>query len=184
VYVGHVGLALALRSKRAAPPLWLLVFAAQGPDWGDAVAEALGRPAAQTGWSPHGLPLLEAGAVLAAALAFVVNRRRLARGEVDDDAPGRGAILAFFAYVSHWIADLFTGFKPTWPGGPVAGLGWYSFPRRDFVLEAVVVIAGWLVWRRSLPDARGKLLPWALLAALLTLQAAADAVMWHRALFT
>jgi hypothetical protein len=160
------------------------VFAAQGPDWGDAVAEALSRPAAATGWAPHGLPLLEAGALAAALLAFVVNRRRLMRGEVDDDAPGRGAIIAFFAYVSHWIADLFTGYKPTWPGGPVVGLGWYSHPRRDFALESLVVVAGWILWRRSLPDARGKPLAWALLAALLALQAAADAVMWHGTLFT
>ncbi|AHG90351.1 hypothetical protein J421_2814 [Gemmatirosa kalamazoonensis] len=167
MYVGHVGLALALGAHRRAPPLWLLVFAAQGCDWGDVVRGVLRVGYGDGGLSPHSLPLVAAGAAVAALLATMITRRRGA---------GAPALLAAVAYASHWPADYLTGIKPTWPGGPWVGEMWYAFPGRDLVLEAAVVTYGWWLWRRSLRDPRGPV-PWALLAALLALQLVADLLM-------
>lgn len=181
MYAGHVAVALAAR-RFVRTPLWVLVLAAQGPDWGDAAAELFGVTVArESAWSPHGLPPVALGAVLAAALAARTSGRGWR---------ARGALVAAACYASHWLCDLCTGYKPTWPGGPIVGYGLFDRPRLDFALETIVVLAGWAVWRGSLPGAdvgsagrdlgsartrrRRLALQVGLLAALLALQAAAD----------
>jgi len=178
VYVGHVGIGLALRAHRSAPPTALLVLAAQGPDWAEGLLEMVGVRWVDPSWSPHGLIPLGAGAVVVAVLAWRLTRR------------GSAAALGAVAYLSHWAADWFTGRKPTWPGGPLVGLGLYGRPARDLALEASVVLLGWWLWRRRVrreawvpndsadsawPAAQS--LSWALLAVLLALQFAADVAL-------
>jgi len=171
VYVGHVGIALALRASRDAPPLWLLALAAQGPDWIDLAWDATGGSWANPAWTAHGFPLLAAGTLLTAIAAAGMARGGRAR-------PARAATIGAAAYASHWAADWFTGHKPTWPGRPLVGLGWYDRPALDLALEAAVVVAGWWLWRRRLPPGpRRDAMAWALLATLLALQLAADVVM-------
>lgn len=174
MYVGHVGLALALRAERAAPPLAVLVLAAQGPDWIEVALEATGRAWVNPARSPHALPWVAAGALVVAVVAGALAQRRRA-------PVGRWATLTALAYASHWPADYVTGIKPTWSGGPMVGLGLYGRPGLDLALEAMVAAAGWWAWRRALPSGaprtRGRALAWALLAVLLLLQLAADVVM-------
>ena len=181
MYAGHVAVALAAR-RFVRTPLWVLVLAAQGPDWGDAAAELSGGTVArESAWSPHGLLPVALGAVLAA----VVAARTSGRGW-----RARGALVAAACYASHWLCDLCTGYKPTWPGGPIVGYGLFDRPRLDFALEVIVVLAGWVVWRGSLPgrdagaagggpgDGRTRrrrlVLQVGLLAALLAVQVVAD----------
>lgn len=80
---------------------------------------------------------------------------------------------------SHAVADYATGMKPTWPGGPYIGLQLYHRPALDFVVEAAVIIIGWIVYRRSLPDGRRNS-PYSitLLVCLLLLQLAASISFW------
>lgn len=169
MYAGHVGIALGMRAVRGAPPLWLLILAAQGPDWGDVAWLALGLPRDQPGWTPHALLPLAVGGALAAWLGA-----RVAGGR-------RAALLAGGAYLAHWPVDYLTGVKPTWPDGPTVGLGLYGSPGTDFALEAAVIVAGWLLWCASLPDPRRDrrraAVALGVLAALLALQAAADGAM-------
>src|SRR4051812_2424301 len=167
MYAGHVAIALGLRADRASPPLWLLVLAAQGPDWGDGLHGLLKRPFGDPGWSSHSLPVVALGSLGTAIVALALTRGR-----------ARAALLGALAYASHWAADYFTGYKPTWSGGPMVGLGFYDRPGLDLALETCVIAAGWALWRRSLPrDRRQAPLSWALLAALLSLQLLADVVM-------
>jgi hypothetical protein len=172
VYVGHVGIALAVRGRRDAPPLWLLVAASQGCDWGDALFGLLGlRP--PLAYGPHGLLLVGVGVAASALLAIAAARGRSVPA-------GRWSAWAAVTYASHWVADCVTGRKPTIPGGPTLGLGWYSRPALDFVVEGAVIAIGWTLWKRSLPPARDgarRPLAWALLVVLLMLQAAATVVM-------
>jgi hypothetical protein len=175
VYAGHIAIALALRADRDAPPLWLLALAAQGPDWGDAIDHLMGPPYGDPGLSPHSLPLVAVGVLATALVAGLLAMRHGSRVE-------RAALLGGAAYASHWPADLFTGLKPTWPGGPIVGLEWYAFPGRDLALETVVVVVGWWLWRRSLPRRGEAGLEWALLGMLLSLQLAADVVMLSKTL--
>lgn len=170
MYIGHVGIALGLRRARSAPPLWLLVVAAQLPDWGDSVLDLAGVRVSVPGWGPHGWPMVALG-----ALGVGVVGARLAR-------TWRGGVLAAVACVSHWCVDYITGFKPTWPGGPFnVGLGWYGHAPRDFVLESIVAFAGILLWRGSLPrpddvvlararPRRNAGLDWGLFAVLVVMQ--------------
>lgn len=171
MYVGHIGLALGLRAAPNAPSLWLLVLAAQGPDWVDAALIVTGRLPPDLARGGHGwLPVAAGGAAVAliAAGSAVARRRRA----------GLAAAVAAAAYLSHWPADVVTGLKPTWPGGPVVGFGLYRHQLADLAIESAVIAAGWWLWRRSLPTgARPGALDWALLAVLLGLQLAADFVM-------
>jgi hypothetical protein len=142
MYGGHVGIALAGKGYRSTVPLWLLLIATQLPDWTDAVVCAAGIESPPSGMLSHSLPAV---AVLSAALAllyFAVAR----------DFAAAALVAAIVA--SHAVADYATGLKPTWPGGPFVGLQLYRHPALDFILEAAVIVIGWVVYRRSLPHER------------------------------
>lgn len=162
MYGGHLGVALAAWARRRRVPLWLLLVAAQLPDWTDAglcLTTGLRGPDALYS---HGLLQVAAGAILLALVYAMATR----------DATG-AAILAALV-LSHYPLDYLTGRKPTWPGGPVIGLGLYRRPAIDFAVEAAVIATGWLGYRRALPRSarRDGTVP-ALLAVLLALQALA-----------
>lgn len=161
MYVGHVGAALG--AKRIAPSIALstLVFATYLPDWVDAGLCLTGRyHSAQM--SSHSIPA-------AIVLAILAGATQLSRRDL-----GAASVVAAVV-VSHVILDYLTGIKPTWPGGPFIGLELYRHPIADFLLEAVVIVGGWLLYRRTLPPARGR---WntssLLLGLLLLMQAGVD----------
>lgn len=140
MYAGHLGFALAGKGARSDTPLWLLVFAAQGCDWVQAVACT--RNAETSAMWSHSVPAVLLIALACAAVGFA----RTGSGGV--------AVTAGCIAMSHVLADYVTGVKPTWPGGPVVGLDLYGRPALDFLVESVVIVAGWLWYRRSLPADR------------------------------
>jgi hypothetical protein len=59
------------------------------------------------------------------------------------------------------------------------GLRLYQHPQWDFVVEAIVILIGWLVYRASLPrERRSTHDVWSLLGVLLALQCLADIVFY------
>jgi len=73
------------------------------------------------------------------------------------------------------LLDWITGFKPTWPGGPMIGLMLYEHPIADFVAEGIVIFGGAMLYARTLPPRRR---PWVdvsiMLGALLAMQLTID----------
>jgi hypothetical protein len=158
MYIGHIGLALAGKGVRRHAPLWLLVLATQGCDWVQAIACVAAPAGASAMWS-HSVPAV---AVLAATLSLASYQLTGDRGV---------AALTGALTLSHVLADYVTGVKPTWPGGPMIGLGLYSAPLGDLVVETAVLVLGWQVYRWSLtPESRSTRLTWALLLVLGTTQ--------------
>lgn len=139
MYTGHVGLALGAQSFRRSLPLWLVLIAAQAPDWLDAGMCIVG-----SGRGPHGLFTHGLIPVAATAVGFGVVALTLTR-----DPRGAGIVTA--VVLSHYALDYITGLKPTWAGGPVVGLDIYARPFLDVLLESATVIVGWLLYRRSFP---------------------------------
>ena len=163
MYVGHMGFALGAHGIRRTIPLWFLVIAAQLPDWADA-GFCLGgiRPSAQ-GILSHSLPAV-AMLALAAVAAYSTAHRDTA-----------GMLIVAAVVISHALGDYFTGVKPTWAGGPMIGLQLYKRPVIDFVIEAAVILGGWWIYRRSLPQERRSTEPvFTLLGALIVIQIGAD----------
>jgi len=163
MYGGHVGIALAGKGYRSTVPLWVLLIATQLPDWADAAACYAGASSPPSEILSHSLPAV---AVLATvfALFYYVAARDVA-----------GSALAGAIVVSHMIADYATGLKPTWPGGPFIGLEVYRHPALDFGIESIVIIVGWMIYRRSLPvDRRDSSPVRVMLFCLLLLQLAAS----------
>jgi len=142
MYGGHVGIALAGKGYRQTIPLWLLVFASQLPDWTDAAVCASGVSSPPVEMLSHSIPAI---AVLAAALSLLYYAVR---------RDSQGSTLVALIVVSHMLADYLTGRKPTWPGGPFIGLQLYHQPAIDFIVESVVIFAGWMIYRLSLPAER------------------------------
>src|SRR6476660_6668643 len=142
MYGGHVGIALAGKGYRSTVPLWLLLVASQLPDWTDAVVCATGIESPPSGILSHSIPAVAVLSAVLALLYFIVAR----------DFGAAALVAAIVA--SHAVADYTTGLKPTWPGGPYIGLQLYQHPAVDFILEAAVIIIGWMIYRRSLPDDR------------------------------
>lgn len=164
MYGGHVGIALAGKGFRRTLPFWLLIVATQVPDWTDAAVCTAGISSPQSEMLSHSLPAI---AVLAAVLSLVYYAGRR-------DAAGSALIAC--VVVSHALVDYLTGIKPTWPGGPTIGLHLYQRPAIDFVIEGAVILAGWMIYRRSLPDDRRSSAPAILLlVSVLLLQLAASA---------
>jgi hypothetical protein len=163
MYGGHIGIALAGKGYRSTVPLWVLLIATQLPDWADAAACSFGSGSPPSEMLSHSLPAV---AVLATvvALLYYAAARDLA-----------GSTLAGTIVVSHMVADYVTGFKPTWPGGPFIGLEVYRHPAVDFGIEALVIVLGWMIYRRSLaPDRRNSSPVNVMLFSLLLLQLAAS----------
>ncbi len=166
MYAGHVGIALGAHGFRRTVPLWLLVLASQLPDWTDAGFCLAGMRPSVPGMYSHSLPAIAILAAIAAVVTYSMQRDTTA------------ILLVAAIVVSHVLGDYLTGIKPTWTGGPTVGLLLYRSPAIDFILEAAVVTAGWMIYRRSLPENRRSSLPAiGILGALLALQLAADIFM-------
>ena len=163
MYGGHIGIALAGKGLRPAVPLWLLVLATQLPDWMDAAACSAGNGSPPSGILSHSLPAVAVLGGVLALLYYGVARNSAAAGIV-------GLVV-----VSHAFADYATGLKPTWPGGPWIGLELYQRPAIDLAIEAIVILIGWLVYRRSVSEDRRRSAPVTLMViTLLLLQLAAS----------
>ena len=162
MYVGHVGVALG--AKRFAPSvaLGLLVLATYLPDWIDAALCVTGRY--------HDAQMLSHSVPAALILSVLAGAAVLG-------GANRSAFFTVAAIViTHVLLDYITGIKPTWPGGPFIGLQMYSHPVADFVAESIVIVIGWILYKRTLPPLNGG---WnratLMLAVLLAMQAAVDA---------
>lgn len=169
MYVGHVGLAVGAKGVRPELPLAALVIAAQGPDWIDTMLTALGITGNRAEMLSHSVPSALIATLIVAGISLLVWR-------------SRRALVLPAVYLLHLPADYFTGLKPLAPGLPSVGLQLYDYPLADFALEALVIVAGWQLWKRSLPNARGERpAAWLLLIGLLAVQAAGDVAFAIRA---
>ena len=140
MYAGHIGVGLGAYSFRRTLPLWLLLIAAQIPDWLDAgfcVADVSRGPA---GLYTHGFIPVAAAAIICGVCTYLLTHDLT------------GAMIVALVVASHWCLDYFTGIKPTWPGGPIVGMNLYTRPVIDVVLESGTILAGWLLYRRALPE--------------------------------
>jgi membrane-bound metal-dependent hydrolase YbcI (DUF457 family) len=138
VYIGHVGAALAAKRVRRSIGLLALLLATYAPDWVDAGLCFVG------GYSPHEMLSHSIPAVLLFALIGFV-----AYGAATRD--WTGALVIAAVILSHLFLDWITGYKPSWPGGPVIGLMLYDHPTADFVAEGAVIFAGALLYKQTLP---------------------------------
>ena len=160
MYLGHVGIALGAKGLRADVPLLVLLVAAYSPDWIDSGLCVAGAYDPR-GMVSHSLP------AVAVIGAIVLTTYRLTRRDMISAAVVVGVV------VSHMMLDWITGYKPTWPGGPMIGFMLYDHPVADLILESGLILSGALLYRRSLP-ARSK--PWidvaAMVGVLVCMQAA------------
>jgi hypothetical protein len=162
MYIGHVGAALAAKRARRSIGLLVLLVATYVPDWVDTglcIAGAFNP----VGMLSHSIPAVLLFALVGFAAYAAFTRDWAA------------ALVVAAVIVSHILLDYMTGYKPTWPGGPMIGLQVYAHPILDFFAEAIVIVAGALLYVRTLPQ-RGRL--WADLSlmagALLAMQLAID----------
>ena len=138
MYIGHVGIALAAKRLRPGIGLLALLVATYAPDWIDAglcVAGAYNPD----GVLSHSIPAVAVLALLGFTLYGIRSRDWTA------------AAIVAAVIVSHMLLDWITGTKPTWPGGTMIGLGLYSRPIVDFVVEGALIAAGAVLYGRTLP---------------------------------
>ena len=162
MYIGHVGAALAAKRLRASIGLFALLVATYVPDWVDG-GLCLAGVHNPEGMLSHSIPAV----ILFAVAGFTVY----ALSTRDFTA----ALIVAGVVVSHVLLDWITGYKPTWPGGPMIGLQLYGHPVADFVVEGLVIVVGAVLYGRTLPPRRR---PWIdvtiMLGALLVLQLGID----------
>jgi membrane-bound metal-dependent hydrolase YbcI (DUF457 family) len=162
MYIGHVGAALGAKRVRRSIGLVVLLVATYTPDWVDAglCLAGLNNP---VGMLSHSIPAI--------ALFTVLGFAAYATGTRD----WRAALVVAAVILSHMFLDWITGYKPTWPGGPMIGLHLYDHPIADFIAEGVVIVIGVLFYARTLPPRKR---PWidvsVMLGALLLLQLTLD----------
>src|SRR6267143_2400146 len=162
MYIGHVGAALAAKRVRRSIGLLVLLVATYTPDWVD-TGLCLAGAYNPEGILSHSIPAVALFAVLGFAAYATATR------------DWRSALVVAAVTLSHIFLDWITGYKPTWPGGPMIGLHLYDHPMADFIAEAVVIVIGGLLYARTLPP-RNR--PWndvsVMLGALLLLQLGLD----------
>lgn len=154
MYMGHIGIGLGARKVAPETPLWLLLVAALLPDFVDSVGGL-------TTWAhwfqaySHTSAGIAVGAVAMGAVAWLIARSFIA------------ALTGALLVVSHLLADFVTSRIQLWRNGPLVGLAVYNHHPLDFCVEGLVIIAGWWIYRSSLP--REKRNHWALLTMLVVL---------------
>ena len=162
MYIGHVGAALGAKRARQSIGLLVLLIATYAPDWVD-TGLCLAGANNPEGMLSHSIPAIALLALLAFA-AYAIAAR-----------DWKGALVVAAVIVSHMFLDWITGYKPTWPGGPMVGLRLYDRPIADFLAEGLVIAIGAVFYARTLPPRRR---PWIdvsiMLGALLTLQLGID----------
>jgi hypothetical protein len=162
MYIGHVGAALAAMRVRRSIGLLLLLLATYTPDWVDTGLCVAGIYNPQ-GMLSHSIPAVLLFMLVGFAAYAAVTR------------DWTGGLVIALVIMSHMLLDWITGYKPMWPGGPMIGLRLYDHPVADFVVEAIVIAAGALLYGRTLPPRRR---PWVdisiMLGALLALQLTID----------
>lgn len=159
MYTGHFGIALAGKGLHPRVPLGVFITAAFGLDLVSTGLVLAGMEGPLKTWAESAV-----GAVVVAALAGVLYAM-WRRGDE------RGALLVAAVALLHLPADLATNELPLWPKGPRLGGALYVHPAADFAVEAVVVAAGWFLYRRSLPEVGRRWPAWLALLMLLALQA-------------
>jgi hypothetical protein len=165
MYVGHAGIALAARGLAPRFPLALLLVAAYNVD----LLEVALKLGGQSQWVPEPAESLPVAAAL--ALAFAVGGGLWT--STGTSSRWAGGLVLLAVALSHTAGDLVTGTLPLWIGGPAVGLDLFRRPVLDFLVEAAVVLGGWLVYRRTLPaERRGSWAVWAILVGLGACQAA------------
>lgn len=138
MYLGHVGIALGAKGIQPRVALLVLLIAAYAPDWVDSGLCILGAYDPR-GMLSHSFPVVLLLGAATLSLYFVYAR---------DFA---GALVVAGVVVSHAMLDWITGYKPTWPGGPMIGLRLYSQPFANLFIEALVIVAGVAIYQRTLP---------------------------------
>lgn len=137
-----------------------LAAASFTPDLVDAAYVVL-RICSPYGLYSHTIPAVAIESAIVGGLAYLATS-------------SRPITVSFVSVVLlHIAADYFTGRKLLMPGGEMVGLQWYDRPVYDFLLEAFLVVAGWLLLRRTGRAPQWAMSPWLLLMALGT-QAALD----------
>lgn len=158
MYMGHVGIALGARGARPTVPLWMLICAALLPDLANAFwnLTPLGDPG---DLFSHSVPAVLVLSVIVCVLYG------LARGD------WRGGALLGALVLSHLLADYITSRERIWPGGPVIGAHLYIHHRWDLAVEGVTIIAGWVLYRKSVvTPARAAWALYSILGVLLAFQ--------------
>lgn len=133
--------------------LLALAAASFAPDLVDAAFVVL-RICSPYGLYSHTIPAVAIEAGVVGGLAYLATS-------------SRPITVSFVSVVLlHIAADYFTGRKLLMPGGEMVGLQWYDKPVYDFLLEAFLVVAGWLLFRRAGRAPQWARSPWLLLVAL------------------
>jgi len=161
VYLGHVGIALGAKGMRREVSLLILLVATYAPDWIDGGLCVVGAYDPR-GMFSHSFPAIALLVVIVLTI-FRVKKRDMISG-----------LVVCAVVMSHMIFDWITGYKPTWPGGPMIGLRLYSHPVANLVLEMVVILIGVFLYRRSLPP---RARPWIDLAAMAGVLIAMQAII-------
>jgi len=162
MYIGHVGVALGAKRVRTSIGLLVLLVATYAPDWIDTGLCVAGAYNPE-GMLSHSIPAIALFTVLGFGVYATATR------------DFRAALVVAAVILSHMFLDWITGYKPTWPGGPMIGLRFYDHPIADFIAEGLVIVIGALFYAQTLPPRKR---PWidisAMLAALLLLQLGVD----------
>lgn len=157
MFMGHLGIALGAKSMRKEVSLLLLCVAATAPDLVDFTL--MSRYPGGAGLWSHSLVAMFGYAIL----FFSFYKLTLHRTTT--------ALLLGVVAASHVLLDLITSRMVLWPGGSPMGMHLYLRRYADLCLESAVVLAGWLLYARSIPQQRRSSLPSvAILLVLLAMQ--------------
>jgi hypothetical protein len=135
MHIGHVGAALAAKRVRASIGLLVLLIATYAPDWIDTGMCTAGSFHSNEMFS-HSIPAVLVQALLGFGIYGALTR------------DWKGAFVVAGVVFSHMLLDWITGYKPTWPGGPMIGLRLYDYPIADFIAEGLALVSGTLLYTR------------------------------------
>jgi hypothetical protein len=163
--------AFAARARWPRAELFALVVASLVPDLADFVLPKGDQCRTTCELYTHAFPAVLVLAAAMAAMAWGIWHRRITTE------------LAGALVVVHVLCDTLTGYKKFWVGGPDMGLSLYDHEGADFVLEASIMTAAWVLLRRTPNAPRWATHPMSLVVLLLA-QATFDSIHHWPSLLT
>lgn len=172
MFAGHFGVAAAVKAKVPEVPLWALMLGTQLLDVAFVPLFLSGAETIETVSEGYGGALIHAdythslaGAVVLALAAGLFSGRLWGK---------RGGYIMGGVVFSHWLLDLLVhrADLAILPGNlgqlPLMGLGVWRFPTASMVIEAALLVIGFVLYTRSvLTGSNGETKPLAILASLL-----------------
>jgi len=157
MFISHYAVSLAAKKIKPELPLWLLLLGTMAVDFWSTI----NRQFELAAFYGHSLLFVGINMAVMAAAGLIFYRTLV------------NILILLFLPLSHFLMDLVTGKMQWWAGGPHIGLGLYSIPWLEFIIDSAIFAGCLVFYMRLFPKSKKRTIWFAvIISVFVVLQAA------------